>query len=216
MGCLFSSSSAEETGDRHRKNPQPEESSIPNPNTTNSTAPTANDTNSPALNINRNIGTPGKKALGQFPRVLGTSITDKQQREKHNFQNLVQQARQAFIDISSQQRVQVSPLGPQALSLTAQCELLLSSQMIPNIRNGFFESNVPYTVFTSVDTNPNSNAENSVDNIVNAILEPPNFEVVELAFACAQEACYALVEGTVQPVGNTLVISQAEFEDNEH
>ena len=218
MGCLFSSSPSEESGDRHRKNPQLEDPLIPNStnSSTNQTSANAADTSSPALTMGAR--TPAKKqpGAGFTPRVLGTSFTDKQQREKHNFQNIVQQARQAFIDISAQQRAQVSPLSPQALSLTAQCEILLSSEPVPNLRNGFFESRVPNTVFTSIDNSPNSNAENSVDNIVNAILEPPNFPVVELAYACAQEACYALVEGTVQVVQNSLVIGQAEFEETEN
>lgn len=225
MGCLFSSGSAEDQGDRRRKNAQNEESTLPNPQNANQNQQNANTTNtqqirpnddSPALNMNRNMNTLNKnKQLNGLSRVLGTSITDNQQREAHILQNVIQQARLAFIDIAAQRRQQITPLSPQALSLTAQCEVLLSSEMVPNLRNGFFESHVPFTVHTSVDTNPNSNAENSVDNIVNQILDAPNFQMVELAYACAQEACYALIEGTVQVVQSDLLITQAEFEDQE-
>lgn len=210
MGCLFSSSPSEE-GDRHRKNPQPEQSSIPPPR--NESAP---ETTSPTLNIGPRNPNANKNAQNSTlnRRVLGTSFTDRQQREKQNFNNIVQQARSAFIDISAQQRTQVSPLSPQALVLTAQCEELLSNEPVNNLRNGFFESKTPNTIFTSIDSNPNSTNDNSLESIVNAILEPTNFQVLELAFLCAQEACLALVEGTVPLVQNSLIITQAEFEEN--
>jgi hypothetical protein len=221
MGCLFSSSSSEESGDRRRKQTQQEESTLPTPQQTQqSTNTQANPTATPTLTINSNtqnkFNINNNNLGGLNSRVLGTSITDSKLREKLAFQSLVQTARQAFMDISAQRRLQVSPLSPQALALTAQCEALLSFEKIPNIKNGFFEAKIPYTMFTSMDTNPSSNSENSVDNIVNSILEPPNYQALELAYACSQEACFALVEGTQQVTTNSLVISLAEFEDNDN
>eukprot|EP00461_Guttulinopsis_vulgaris_P003421 UN03422 len=219
MGCLFSTPTTEDQEDRHRKNinAQQEEPLIPNPTESSRPMGTANipETASPALTIGSRPNQ-GRQQSGQNfnARLLGASYTDKAQREKQNFNNIVQQARQAFIDISAQHRPHVTQLSYNALQLTAAAEQLLSNEPVPNLRGGFFEAKIPQSVFNTLDPDINSMSDNSVNNAVSTILGEPDMAIVELAYLCAQETCMALARGAIPLIPNSLVITQAEFADD--
>jgi hypothetical protein len=97
-----------------------------------------------------------------------------------------------------QSRVQVTALDATAQTRASKFEGMLSSIPVVNMKNGFFDAQIPQSALIDAD--------------VASILAPVDLQVAELALACAAESCLALGEASAPLTNEALVISIAEFE----